>query len=223
MTHLPRSSRRRRGRLIGLSLWLLLAAGIAVVGYTKLDARLQQHKQDKLLADWSAEIEHWTPAPKPVAVEGKPASPAEPLPEWQEVDGHEMLGSVNIPSIDLKEPIFRGADAKTLLLGAGAVAVDRLPGQAGTNFVVASHRSWTFGRHFNRLDELEAGDEVEIETSVGTYRYAVTAKTLVLPDDLSVLANEENKSTLTLITCYPKRNPTHRLIVTAELQEKKFD
>lgn len=202
----------------------MLVVGAAIVVYTRIDARLQQQKQDELLADWSAELRHWeTPGTE---VRGAKSDSDEvnrmsdiPPPEWQDVDGQVMLGSVIIPSIGLEEPIIRGADEKTLLLGAGAVVESRLPGQAATNFVLASHRSRTFGKHFNRLNELKPGDAVDIDTSAGTYRYIVKSAKLVLPDDLSVLENEADASTLTLITCHPKRNPTHRLIVKAELQQ----
>ncbi|MFD0674073.1 class D sortase [Cohnella sp. GCM10027633] len=215
--------RKRRTRIVGYLLWGMFAIGAGLVVYHYMDLNAQMSKQHKLLADWSTEVRQWggyEARPADASADAGSSKPAAtvPLPEWQDVDGQAMLGSVVIPSIDLEEPIVRGADDKTLLLGAGAVVENRLPGQDGTNFVLASHRSRTFGRHFNRLDELKPGDAVEVETTAGTFRYVVTETSLVLPDDLSVLENAGEASTLTLITCHPIRNPTHRLIVKAELQ-----
>ncbi|WP_336245847.1 class D sortase [Paenibacillus apiarius] len=77
------------------------------------------------------------------------------------------------------------------------------------------------GRHFNRLDELEAGDEIKIETTNNTYVYKVNTKFVVEPEDLSVLDQNKDDKELTLITCEPMDNPTHRLIIKAEILEEE--
>ncbi|RED61600.1 class D sortase [Cohnella lupini] len=201
-------------------LWLTLLIGIGLIAYPRIDARIQQNKQEDLLTQWSDKIRFRSNDPPSANAESllqTPNAASVNLPIWKEVDGFQLLGSVRIDSIELNEPIVRGADAKSLKQGAGSVVEDRLPGQAG-NFVLAGHRSWTFGRHFNRLGELKPGDEIDIDTSAGLYRYSITETTLVLPEDLSVLDNNAgDDSVLTLITCHPKRNPTHRMIIKATL------
>ncbi|MCD9021270.1 class D sortase [Cohnella silvisoli] len=208
-------------RITGIALWLMLFTGIALIVYPRIDSQIQQHKQDVLLAQWDQEIRSQSPPSKtpnePPENTIRPASIK--LPQWNQVDGFQLLGSLSIEAIDLKEPIVRGADAESLKHGAGSVVENRMPGQAG-NFVLAGHRSWTFGRHFNRLAELKPGDAIDIDTSAGPYRYTVTEITLVTPDDLTVLNNNGAEADLTLITCHPKRNPTHRLIVKAKLQQQ---
>ena len=52
--------------------------------------------------------------------------------------------------------------------------VDTLPGQKG-NAAIAGHRT-TYGAPFGDLDELEAGDEIEITTVQGTFTYTVYDK-----------------------------------------------
>lgn len=211
--------KRKTSRIVTLLLWIVFVAGLAMVFYPKYDAHLQEKKQLKLLSEWSRDIQTEMPElPKSQQSTGKRADAgAADLPKWKSVNGKELLGSIRAESIKLTEPIVRGTDADDLLEGAGTVLEDRLPGQKG-NFVLAGHRSWTFGRHFNRLGELKIGDLIEIDTTAGTYRYKVIETRIVMPDDVSVLEEDADTSRLTLITCDPIRKATHRLIVSAELQ-----
>lgn len=218
--------RKLRSRWAGLVLWALLAAGIGMIAYPWIEARHQENEQLKWLAEWSAELQtaaaesrRLAPAPAKLALDSDETShtvkPA-PLPQWKKVGDLELLGSLRIGNIELTEPIVKGADEAALKHGAGTVLDGELPGQIG-NFVLAGHRGWAGGRYFNRLNELEAGDNVDIETTVGIYRYIVTEKLIVEPDDLTVLQSEQGESILTLITCHPLRTHTHRLIVKAKL------
>lgn len=135
------------------------------------------------------------------------------------IDGYPIMGTLSIEKLNLHEPILEGADPETLKTGIGTVVPDRSPGSTG-NYVIAGHRSWTFGKQFSRLNELETGDKVALDTQTATFMYSVTSKFLVEPDDLTVLEQSLDKSELTLITCEPKYNPTHRLIVKAVLEGK---
>lgn len=195
----------------------MLIVGIGLITYPKIDSWIQEHKQLELLTEWSQETHKPLADLHPSDQEEEIDADVKPLPQWKEVDGSLLLGSLSITAIDLKEPIVHGTDAISLKEGAGSVVEDRLPGQSG-NFVLAGHRSWTEGRHFNRLGELETGDFIDIDTSAGSFHYKVTETELVLPSDLSVLNNDGDEALLTLITCHPKRNPTHRLIIKAKLQ-----
>lgn len=209
-------------KILALVLWLIFIAGLAMIIYPRIESHIQEQKQMEVLSEWSSEIKDAVSTVEPAAeVSGVLEQSQEPqLPQWKSVEGMELLGSILIDAIDMTEPIVRGTAEKALLQGAGTVMEDRLPGQAG-NFILAGHRSWTFGRHFNRLGELKLGDLITIETSIGAYHYEVTETLLVTPDEVSVLDEVEDRSVLTLITCHPKRNPTHRLIVKAILEDYK--
>ena len=69
---------------------------------------------------------------------------------------------------------------------------------------------------FDNLNELEIGDEIKVSVLDETLTYAVTAKNIVKPDNISLLSVDEEKDLLSLITCYPYGVNSHRLIVTAE-------
>lgn len=76
--------------------------------------------------------------------------------------------------------------------------------------------TYVFGRFFNRLNEVEPGDIVEIETLDAVYSYTVTESFIVNPDEISVMDPMEG-SNLTLITCTPLFVGSHRLIIRGVL------
>jgi sortase A len=127
-----------------------------------------------------------------------------------------LVGIIKISKINLKLPIQKGTSKKVLAAGAGHLEGTAYPGNEG-NSAIAAHRSRTFGRMFNRLAEIQQGDEIIVETTEGIYRYVVFEKSIVKPTDLSVLKNRGNEKIITLITCHPLKNPTHRLIIQARL------
>jgi sortase A len=124
---------------------------------------------------------------------------------------------IDIPSIKLRSPIVEGVALSNLEVGIG-----HFPGTPGIgktgNSVFAGHRSYTFGSFFNRLDELKNGDSIYLQNMKSRFEYIVYDKSLVLPEDISVLDNTE-KQIITLITCHPIYSATHRLIIRASLKE----
>lgn len=153
------------------------------------------------------------PAPLPVTA-GEGIHVQETPGALLSVDGYAVQAMLSIEKLRLLEPVVQGADPEALKTGIGIVEPGRLPGTVG-NYVLAGHRSWTYGKQFSRLNELETGDRVVIKTPSNAFEYEVTSKYLVEPDDLSVLDQSKNKAEMTLITCEPKYHPTHRLIVKA--------
>ncbi|MNN67995.1 Sortase family protein [compost metagenome] len=89
-------------------------------------------------------------------------------------------------------------------------------GEVG-NAAIAAHRSRTTGRLFNRLNEVKIGDTISIKTSTEEYQYEVYDISIVEPTDVSVLNGDNTSKILTLITCDPLVNPTHRLIIHAKM------
>jgi len=128
-----------------------------------------------------------------------------------------IIGIITIPKIDVKAAIGEGVDADTLKYAVGHFTGTSLPEEKG-NFCIAGHRSYTYGEFFNRLDELEIGDEIIVQTTTAQYKYNVYEKKVVEPNEISVL-NNTNSSTITLVTCTPIRVATHRLIVKGKLKE----
>ncbi|RSL30304.1 class D sortase [Salibacterium salarium] len=138
--------------------------------------------------------------------------------EQTEAESSQTIGVLRIPVIASELPIVEGATEENLRVAAGHLAGTSFLEPEG-NTAIAAHRSHTEGRMFNRLDELESGDEFIIEKDTGQKTFTIFNKTVVSPSDTSVLSQETNgESVVTLITCTPMKNPTHRLIVQGKYE-----
>ncbi len=104
---------------------------------------------------------------------------------------------LSIPKIDLDDIVVEGTSRKQLLIGPGHMVETAMPGQNG-NSVITGHRD-TFFRH---IYELNKGDMILVRRNGEVYRYEVTGKRVVQPDDISVI-HPTSDARLTLITCYP--------------------
>ena len=124
---------------------------------------------------------------------------------------------VSIPKINLDAIVLDGTTHKQLKNGPGRVIGTALPGEIG-NAVITAHRD-TFFRH---IYELSKGDTILVQRNGETLRFEVTGKTIVEPDDVSVLKQSDDPR-LTLITCYPTYyiGPApQRLVITSKLSER---
>ncbi|BAB05846.1 sortase [Halalkalibacterium halodurans] len=131
------------------------------------------------------------------------------------------IGVLEIEKISLKLPVLQGVDQETLKVGAGHMIESSPIGEKG-NAAIAAHRSRTYGRQFNRLDEVEVGDVITVTTNNHMYRYTVYSITVVEPTNIDILQHDGTAPVLTLITCDPVKDPTHRLIVQAEMTEALY-
>jgi sortase A len=121
-----------------------------------------------------------------------------------------------IPSIDVDSVIVEGDTWEDLKKGVGHHAGAANAGERG-NAVYSGHDD-VYGEVFRRLEELKPGDMVTVYAGIHLYRYEVKRVRIVSPKETSVLATTSD-ATLTLITCYPYRVDTQRLVVVAKLVE----
>lgn len=131
------------------------------------------------------------------------------------IEEQAVLGVMSIPKIDLTVAVCEGVSQSVLRYSVGHFSDTAFPGQMG-NCAITGHRSYAWGEYFNRLDELETGDEIIINYNASVYTYVVTEKRVVEPDAAWVL-NQAQSYELTLITCTPIRVGSHRLIIKAIL------
>lgn len=139
-----------------------------------------------------------------------------------DLDPGDVVGKLQIPSIEVDFFVVSGVGVEELRLGPGHFTDTPLPGQLG-NSAIAGHRT-TYGQPFHHLDQLNSGDDIIITTGYGTFTYEVTGLRVVEPTDYEVvLTTDPNTATLTLTTCHPKWSAAQRLIVTANLNLLRSD
>ena len=135
----------------------------------------------------------------------------------------EMVGTINIPKININLPIYEGITSTNLTKGVAHMEDTSLPnGDINTHSILAGHTGISQADIFDNLNELEIDDEFYISFYGNITKYRVIEKRVVLPDDTSSLKIEENRCLVTLVTCTPKTVNTHRLLVTGEkIEEEK--
>ena len=127
---------------------------------------------------------------------------------------NNAIAMMVIPKINVTAAVAEGSDMDTLKSAVGHFEGTALPGEKG-NFAVAGHRNYTYSEYFKRADELENGDEIIVRNKKGEFKYKVTGKKIVEPEDVEVLDPTED-ATLTIVTCTP--GATKRLIVNGKLE-----
>lgn len=201
--------------------YLLIVAGIATMSYPKLKSMYYSYQELQLLEDWEASAEgsviqqSYQQLDDVFNEKKRPKYASDPINTKIGI-----IGKLTINQIDLTIPIMEGASQENLKVAAGHLKGTAPLGKQG-NAAIAAHRSYTYGKQFNRLPEVKTGDHIQVETKHKKLTYKITEKLLVKPTDLSVLQNKKNQSMITLITCHPMKNPTHRYIVKAVLQKEE--
>lgn len=198
------------GVLIGLFLlWQLW--------WTDVVAEREQAEQ---VATLTAAFE--SAAPAQTSADGTPDAPAEVEPP----PSGDAFAVIHIPRFgsDFARPIVEDTGLEVLSRGVGHYVGTAMPGEVG-NFAVAGHRT-TYGKPFNQIHELEAGDRIVIETAAAYSVYLVDDHTIVPPTDTDVIAPvpgapaaEATESWLTMTSCHPMFSARARYIVHARLSE----
>jgi LPXTG-site transpeptidase (sortase) family protein len=130
------------------------------------------------------------------------------------VEPGAWVARLEAPTVNLKATVLEGSDDRTLRRAAGHIEYTPLPGEPG-NIGIAGHRDTTF----YPLRKVKAGDRLTLTTASDIFEYEVRDTRIVEPEDIQVL-DPTNRSTITLVTCYPFNfvgNAPKRFIVRGEL------
>jgi sortase A len=180
---------------------LMLAAGLA--GYTSWllwgtgleTARAQERLGDEI----RPLFEHPTP----------------PREDERYIPG-EAYAAIVIPSIDIDFIVVEGTDYVSLKKGPGHYPDSANPWDGTGQVAIAGHRT-TYLHPFLNLDRVEEGDEIQLITKHGTYRYEVDRVYVLSEAESGRAIVDTVRPTLVLTTCHPKYSSRERLIVTATL------
>ena len=129
--------------------------------------------------------------------------------------GGGVMGTIRVPKVSIKLPIYHGTSNVALASGAGHLYGTSLPvGGASTHAVITGHRGLVEAAMFTRLDEVDKGDFFYIEVMGGTLGYEVDHIEVIEPSDTSRLRVVKGEDRVTLMTCTPYGVNTHRLLVS---------
>lgn len=125
-----------------------------------------------------------------------------------------IMGTLDIPCVDINLPIYHTVDAEVLEKGVGHLQETALPiGGENNHTVLSTHRGLPEAKLFTNLDKMEIGDEFYIHIFDRTLAYKVDQIKVVEPDNTTYLKPEKGKDYVTLLTCTPYGINSHRLLV----------
>ncbi len=102
-----------------------------------------------------------------------------------------------IPRLGYFAAVREGVASTILYSGPGHYSDTPWPGDQGMVGVAAHNVYWI------NFPQLKPGDEIDIQTRYGEYRYHMTGSRIVNPDDRTALVPNEPGYHLTLTTCWP--------------------
>ncbi|MFD0715438.1 class D sortase [Paenibacillus sp. GCM10027626] len=212
---------------------LLIIAGIIVMLYPSITNWIDERREARLLDEMEDVMAAYDTEAAPqvqthyrglddIFDEEQTEPEAEMVPEPVAVNDDDEeavpIATLEIAKIDLKVPVLEGATKENMRHATAHMKETTPLGEVG-NAAIAGHRMRKKGRLFNRLNEVAVGDQVVVKKQGHEYVYTVFNTTRVKPEDVSVLNRNDKDKVLTLITCDPLVNPTHRLIVHAKIEE----
>ena len=128
------------------------------------------------------------------------AQPSLDLQSYGISDG--IYGYVSAESINMKLPIYLGANDATMSYGAAHLTYTSLPlGGKNTNTVLAGHTGYIGRIFFDNLRNLQIGDEVKLRNYWDTLTYKVVETKVCKPNQSQDIFIKKDRDLLTMITC----------------------
>jgi sortase A len=175
-------------------LWLVcLVVGLFLVANFAYGMFQGYSKQQRLNYQWRAEMRANPPAQ--LETSDPPKVPAIDPALKQPKDGIDF--AIRIPKLNYFAAVREGVTDGVLYSGPGRYPSMVWPGEQGMVGVAAHNVYWI------NFPQLGTGDEVDIETRYGLYRYQVTGSQVVNPDNRTILVPDADGYHLTLTTCWP--------------------
>ena len=135
--------------------------------------------------------------------------------------GDEIIGVLEIPTMELTMPVYLGASDEHLALGAAVLGSTSAPiGGDNTNCVIAGHRGWRGADYFRHIDRLQVGDTVQLINLWETLTYTVTDIQIIQPHEVEKIKIRPHRDLLTLLTCHPYASGGNQRYVV--VCEKKY-
>ena len=216
---------------------LIFIAGLSLLLYPYIANEWNTYRQEQLMAVYDDSIEQiedeidysaeWDKAnqynksllpsilPDSFAIAAAAGEPAEDYMAALNLLGDGIMGTVEIPKINIKIPIYHTTSEEVLQIAAGHLEGSSLPvGGKDTHSVISAHRGLPSASLFTDLDRLEIGDHFAIHVLDEILYYEVEEILVVEPEQTEALSVEPGRDLVTLLTCTPYGVNSHRLLVT---------
>lgn len=132
-----------------------------------------------------------------------------------------VIATIEIPGMEVKLPVYLGANEQTLADGAALLGQTSMPlDTVSSNVVIAAHRGWKGIPRFRYIDRLKEGDEIILRTPWDTLTYRVCGIKIIFPRDIDEIYIQPGRNLVTLLTCHPYTKNYERYIVIAERLEE---
>ena len=226
----------KRGIVKGLMVFLLFGIAIALTMYPFISNWLFENKTDSVADAVEQAAQEMDNSEQQAALEAareynqvlanghvkltdpfKEDTSQEDLAEYESMlnlmdDG--VMGTVEIPVIDVSLPIYHGTSESVLEKGVGHLHGTSLPvGGESTHTVLTGHTGLSKAKLFTDLTEMEEGDIFFLHVMGENLAYEVDQIKVVLPSELDDLKIVPGEDYCTLVTCTPYGVNSHRLLV----------
>lgn len=201
-------------RYAELLLWIVAAASIGYCSVAYAGAAIHQHRQ-KTLLNISRTENGLSPAAAASGDMAVPSLTPSAGAATSDTLGYGVLGTLEIPRLDISSIVEEGVDSSTLWEAVGHIPDTALPGHHG-NSVLASHRD----TYFRGLADVLSGDLIIFKSPTASFRYRVESTRIVDAKATDALP-DSTAPVLSLVTCYPFHyiGPApQRFIVTARAE-----
>ncbi len=201
--------------------WNSFRQSRAISNYAQEVASLDEELYDSMLAEARAFNDAILTRPNPYTLTDEQTAAYDTL---LNLDGHGVMGYIEIPSISCSVPIYHGTEESVLQKGIGHLAWSALPvGGESTHCVISGHRGLPSARLFTDLDRVNEGDVFYLRVLDELLTYEVDQILIVEPTDTEALLPAAGEDLCTLVTCTPYGINTHRLLVRGHRIENLAD
>jgi sortase A len=186
-----RGRRRMPARALTLLWAVCLLAGLSLLGNFAYGMWHGFSEQQHLNQVWEQQV---GPVGVGPAGQGPGARAIDPKLK-RPVDGVDF--AIRVPKLKYFAAVREGVGSGVLYAGPGHYPETPWPGDAGTVGVAAHNVYWI------DFPSLKPGDEIDLQTRYGLYRYRMVSSEIVKPNDRTALIADANGYFLALTTCWP--------------------
>lgn len=134
------------------------------------------------------------------------------------ISKEQPIGIIRIQKIDIENDLYKIESKKNNIEENITILKEsQYPDQENSILFIAAHSGPDRISYFNRLDELEIGDRIEIEYNNNKYIYQVN-NMYELKKDGYIRGIKEKKRQLVLTTCCPKKDNCQLIVNCIEIE-----